>query len=454
MKILDNKDMLFRKIPFVIFAILIILMPFQAFFITWKSHLLGLSSLGITFISSWKEFLVLVLSFLLFLKLISEKKFPFRITLLDKIILSFIFINLIYFFLFDNSLAAKVAALRYNTEFFILYFLVKSFNFDKNDLLKLIKYFLASGVLVVLFGLLQIFILSPKFLQFFGYSSGLAEYSRTGVLPTYELLNPAIEGIYRIQSFLPGALQFSSYLLLLIALILGFFLFSKKNRGLFGLYMFFSLIALVFTFTRSAWIGFLVALIVVLFVLIKKKRYLFLSFLSLGGLGYVFFKNFSDNLKFQAIFLHGMIRDNKLFGSTLDHLEAMKDGLFLILSQSLGWGLGVSGPASKFSDKIFIPENWYLQVGTELGILGVLLFMMILFILGWHFLNIYKQSKDVFYKYISLGLLACLVALSVSSLFLHTFSDTATVYPFWIFTGLLLAQASDFDIIKIKTKEK
>jgi O-antigen ligase len=388
------------------------------------------------------------------LKLIKEKKFPFKVIFLDKLILLFVALVLIYFFLLENSLAAKVAGLRYNTEFFILYFLVKSFNFDKNDFLKLIKYFLASGVLVVLFGLLQIFILSPKFLQFFGYSSGLAEYLRTGVLPTYELLNPAVEGIYRIQSFLPGALQFSSYLLLLTALILGFFLFSKRDRGFLGLYMFFSLVALVFTFTRSAWIGFSAALLVVLFVLIKKKRYLFLSILSLGGLGYVFFKTFSDNLKFQAIFLHGMIRDNKLFGSTFDHLEAMKDGLFLILSQPMGWGLGVSGPASKFSDKVFIPENWYLQIGTELGILGVLFFVMILSVLGWSLLNIYRKAKDDFYKYISFGLFACLIALSISSLFLHTFSDTATVYPFWIFAGLLLAQASDFDIIQTKIKEK
>lgn len=448
MKNIDRNKFLFKELPFWLIFSLVVLIPFQAFFITYLRSILNLSDFGVFLISAWKEYVLICLISLALAKFLKEKKLSFSLILADKIILGFFVLGILYFIFFGGDLAQKIAGLRYDTELFLFYFMARLFVFDKKKLSLITRSFIISGLAILTFGLLQIFLLPPSFLEFFGYSSGLAGYNQTGVLPTYELLNPALPGIYRVQSFLPGALQFSSYLLLLFFLVFGLFVYSKKMKKYLSIMLVFLFIALVFTFTRSAWIGLSVAMLVSLFIIIRNKYYVVVSSFVVALVGYFSFRELSNNLKFQAIFLHGMVRDNELFGSTLGHLNSMKESFVLLLSNPLGLGLGVSGPASRYAEDALIPESWYLQIGSELGILGLIIFLAILIVVAKYLFDIFKKSKDLLYKSLGLGLLGALMAISVSSLFLHTWADTATVYPFWILFGLLVSQVDNSDIMK------
>ena len=58
--------------------------------------------------------------------------------------------------------------------------------------------------------------------------------------------------------------------------------------------------------------------------------------------------------------------------STQGHYERSYDGIMYTLKKPLGHGIGNAGPAStRFQeDRIgWLPENWYLQISLELGIL-------------------------------------------------------------------------------------
>lgn len=448
MKRIDKNKFLFKELPFWLIIFLVVLIPFQAFLITWAREVLNLSGQGVFFISLWKEYILIILILLVFIGIFKSRKLPFRIILLDKIIFTFFALGFLYFLIFDGALVQGIAGLRYDMELFIFYFVSRSLVFDRQRIKQLVKCFLFSSFIVLLFGLLQVFILPPSSLEVFGYSSGLTEYGQIGILSTYRILNPTLAGIYRIQSFLPGALQFSSYLLFLFFILLGFFIYGKKNRVYLGPILFLSFLGLIFTFTRSAWIGLVVGFSMILYLCVKSKKAILFSFFSLLVTGYFFVRSMLDNEKFQAIVFHGTIRKEGLFGSTPEHLEAVKEGMVLILSNPFGLGLGVSGPASKYSENIIIPENWYLQIGTELGVLGLVIFVAILVVGGKYLFDILKKSEDSFYKSLGLGLLGALVAISVSSLFLHTWADTATVYPFWILFGLLVSQVDNSDIMK------
>jgi len=73
----------------------------------------------------------------------------------------------------------------------------------------------------------------------------------------------------------------------------------------------------------------------------------------------------------------------------------------------------------------FLPENWYLQIGVELGIMGFALFILIIFFV----IRMLRQSKD--YS-LGEGVLLGFVGISIAALFLHAWEDSAVAYTLWV----------------------
>jgi len=430
----------FRKLAFWLFIFFVALLPFQAFLLTWIRHQLNLSSGQFFIMSLWKEFLLGIILFIAGLKISIDKKRPvFKILTLDKVILSFGVLFLIYFVFFGGSLAQKIAGLRYDLEFFLIYFLARFFNFDNKQLKSFFKIFLLSSVPVVTFGLLQI-VLSPSFLISFGYSPTLSEYMKTGIIPTYDAINPSLPNLYRVQSTFPGALQFSSYLLVVASFGISTFLIKKDKYKFYALVLFvLSLVAISVTYTRSAWLGILAAIFVVLLVYVRRKMYVILPSLLFILAGSFFIFSFFNFKPIQTLLLHGEIRDNTVVGSTESHQNALSESIGLIKNNPLGRGIGAAGPASKLSEEVIISESSYLQIVLEVGILGLVLFILVVSALFKYLYTIFKKAKDSINKSLSLGLIGALLGISVSSLFLHTWADTATAYLFWFFVGLVVS---------------
>ena len=86
-----------------------------------------------------------------------------------------------------------------------------------------------------------------------------------------------------------------------------------------------------------------------------------------------------------------------------------------------------------------LPENWYLQIGVELGILGFILYVLLIVLLLKR-LAVSGERLAGSPAASHYALIAFLVFLGVSigALFLHAWEDTAVAYTLWILIAGIL----------------
>jgi O-antigen ligase len=189
---------------------------------------------------------------------------------------------------------------------------------------------------------------------------------------------------------------------------------------------------IVVSYSRSAWLGAAIGLLVILLALVKSKRVLLAiviglvvigtsaAFVSIGSLKHsdlsYYLLHESDNPQFSS-------------NSTTQHGTASSQALSTLKQHPWGFGLGSSGPASFHGGVANIPENYYLQVALETGIIGLLAFLGIIVLIGWRLFKDRQQSL------IALALFGALVGLSIENLFLHGWADSSTAFVFWILAG-------------------
>ena len=76
-------------------------------------------------------------------------------------------------------------------------------------------------------------------------------------------------------------------------------------------------------------------------------------------------------------------------------------------------------------------ENYYLQIGTEVGIFGLGLFLAILFVVAR---RLYWLRSNP----LALALLASFVGLAVTNLLVHIWSNEAVAYTWWGLAALTI----------------
>ena len=133
----------------------------------------------------------------------------------------------------------------------------------------------------------------------------------------------------------------------------------------------------------------------------------------------------------------------------------------------IGYGLGIAGPASQIGNSIesagnwqiatstvrtvhrFLPENWYVQILLEQGIIGFALFMSLIIVIGLRLIQLVKRQGD----FLSVGITSAYFALCFMALFTHAFEEASTSYIIFLLIGIVLAPS----IVKeqsYKTKKK
>lgn len=142
-------------------------------------------------------------------------------------------------------------------------------------------------------------------------------------------------------------------------------------------------------------------------------------------------------------------------GAILNRLENLGKSIEMFFYNPIGYGLGIAWPASQIGNSIesagswqiatsttrsvhkFLPENWYVQILLEQGIVGFFLFISILAIIGVQLWKKVKKQKD----FMSIGLFSAFCALCFMANFTHAFEESATVYPLFLFIGIYLADS-------------
>lgn len=142
-------------------------------------------------------------------------------------------------------------------------------------------------------------------------------------------------------------------------------------------------------------------------------------------------------------------------GAMVNRLENLSKSLEMFFYNPIGYGLGIAGPASQIGNSIesagnwqiatsttqtvhrFLPENWYVQILLEQGIIGFFIFMALLFLIGYRLLERLKKHRD----FITVGVTTAYFALCFMSLFTHGFEEAATSYMLFLFIGILLSES-------------
>jgi hypothetical protein len=418
-----------HKLSWVV-AVTLLLLPFHAFITVWLSSLFG----HYTLLRLWKEFLLLaVLAGALYIlwsdRALLRKLFSSRLT---QLIIAYSLLLLLLAFLpwSRDEVSAKAMwyGLLLDLRFLVFFLAVTAIASKSNWLTRRWKQLVfAPAVLVAAFAVLQYLVLPYDFLKHFGYGPST-------ILP-YEAIGRTTEHL-RVFSTLRGPNPLGAYLIIPICTLTVMFFrerTQKLNKSFIAAGF---LLALIFSFSRSAWIGAALGVIVVAWLSLKNpraKKITILTLLGLAILGTFATVALRNNTDFQAIFLHTDHSSKVVTSSSERHGAAAGQALNDMTRDPFGEGVGSAGPQSVYNHKPpRIAENYFLQIGQEAGIVGMILFIAICVSVGW---KLFGRRADP----LALALSASFIGITFVNLLSHAWTDDTLAYIWWGLAAVVLA---------------
>ncbi len=407
-----------------------LLMPFHALLTVWGASLFG----HYTALRLWKEaLLVLCVVGVLYLLLTDHKIRSHTLSRrLVWLILAYILLNVVWGLLALNQHDVSAKALGYglivNLRFLVFFLVTWTVALRLTRLRthwRWLVLWAAGGV--VIFGLLQIFLLPHDFLRHFGYGDS--------TIPALETINHN-QHYARIMSTLRGANPLGAYMLIPISLLTVMMLREGRNWRK-AVFLAASAVVLFFSFSRSAWIGAVLSVATLLLIspLSRGSRRIALAVVAtllLSAVGLTLAFRHSPN--FENFVLHTQTNSAIKTTSNGGHATAFRLGLTDLRHHPLGNGPGTAGPASNYNQPHAprIAENYFIQVGQETGWLGLLLFLLINAGVG---LLLFMRRADP----LALSLFASLIGLTFINLLSHAWADDTLAYVWWGLAGVAMA---------------
>lgn len=426
-KLLEWLDNIYIGILLVIFGGIVLHAPISV----------GLTSLSPNFdllIKSWKEILMLVAGVILLVILYKTKQFK---VLRDPIIiaiaayatlhlglLAYNFVN------FNISAAGLAIDLRYVLYFSLVYIAMRLYPGYRNIFIKI---GIIGALVVLVFAVLQVTILPDDVLKYIGYNSN--------TISSYLTVDQNSDFI-RINSTLRGPNPLGAYAGIVLALIAAAFVREKvkkdnKHQIIAAILSVGGLVALWFSYSRSALIAALVAVAIVAFIGFYKyltPKSIAIGFviilLSCGGLFLM-----RDNSFISNVLLHDNPNDNNSINSNEGHASSIQDGMKQMVNQPLGAGIGSTGSASLLGNQPEIIENQYLFIAHEAGWLGLGLFSFIFIVI---MNRLWKLRSD----WLALGVFASGIGLLLIGLLLPVWADDTVAVIWWGLAAIIVGSRS------------
>lgn len=313
------------------------------------------------------------------------------------------------------------------------------------------------GAVVAAYGLLTL-VLPLQFFLSLGYSAAHSLYDPAGPIAAFQLI--AESTVHRVQSTMSGPNQLGLWLLLPLAAVLAQGKVQWRSRWAVVV-----LVVLVLcvgaTFSRTSWIATCMLIATVVWMqasMVWRRRLLLWGVPTLCILALV-----GALLSPKVIFR---------LSSTRGHFEKPIEGLMHMVQVPWGMGLGSAGPASNrlkepcvflrpqddpswakatpelcvflgktqvqpsdhACDCPLLTENWFVQIGVELGWLGMGLWLAMTLRVAERLWNASRRGIGS----LPLMLLAAWIALGVASLLLHAWEDAALAYTVYILLAMAL----------------
>jgi len=424
---------LLKIIAIVCIAILVVV-PFHALLTVWLADNFG----HYTAWRLWKEFLLLAASLLAIgvLLLDGELRRSFARAWILRCIGVYaavvIACGLIAYARHTVSRSALLDGIILDLRF-LLFFTVTWVLTKKNSVLYMNwrKLLIGPALVVIVFGLMQRFLLPIDFLRHFGYGPA--------TIDPYETVDQK-QAYVRLQSTLRGANPLGAYLVVVLTAIATVVtrVKSRLHKLLWVVIGLLSLTVLFFTYSRSSLLGAIVSVGILVVLGLRHRPHLWrlsalvvIAALVVVGGSFALLK---DNDRFQNTFFHTDEHSRSSESSNTGHWQAVKQGAQDIVHHPLGSGTGTAGPASVHNaGKVRIAENYFVQIGQETGVLGLVLFVAITVLTG---VALMRRERDSLARI----LLASLVGISLIGLFTHVWTDDTLAYIWWGFAGVAIAR--------------
>ncbi len=308
------------------------------------------------------------------------------------------------------------------TEYFIIYFLTTQVVQTKQQIKNLIIAFLITSVIVNIHGI-----------------SLIGKVPR--VYAPFDV--PGAEAALTGGEVGAGeANTYGGYLIIVISLLLSLFCYSEIPTTNF-LYLFliiFSLIPLAYTKSRSSYFGFVPMVLTIIFLTERKKTLILSGLLLLFVLSPIVFPQATDVVveriketfagpawsEEEAVILGFKVREL----SALARVKSWKKAIFEFIPKRPILGFGVTGVG-------LVDTQIPLIIG-ETGLLGLVVFLWLIFSVFKNSLNTFKTIQDRLAKSLSLCVISSLVGLLFHSVAANTFIIIRIMEPFWFLCGLTL----------------
>jgi hypothetical protein len=387
-------------------------------------------------IKSWKEILMLVAGLIALFLLYKTKQFkilrdPIVIliavyALLHLALLAFKFTGL------TSSLAGLAIDLRYVLFFGLVYIAVSMYPTYRNAF---IKVGIVGALIVLIFALLQVFVLPADILKHIGYSiNTISPYLTVDQNPNF----------IRINSTLRGPNPLGAYAGMVLALTLAAIAKQKVAKGkrllvLVTIMLIGGTVTLLASYSRSALLG-TIAAIALIFVIAIIPR-VSSNVRLWGGVTVVVFMIvlgifIANNTNFASnVLLHVNPNDSNSVNSDDGHVSSLKASLSLLVQQPFGEGVGSTGSASLYTKQPLVIENQYLFTAHEVGWLGLAMFLSI-------FVTLIVRLCGLRSDWLALGVLASGVCLAIIGLLLPVWVDDTVAIIWWGLAAIALGYSS------------
>lgn len=267
---------------------------------------------------------------------------------------------------------------------------------------------------------------------------------------TYEKYGHLNIGNMQMTGLIPGPGPMGAFLVLVIPLIFVYFINVKNS--FFKTYLFLILIIslgyALATFTRSVYLGIIfdIILIIGILSLIKRlRKFIPFILIILTVLTIFAFKDAND---FYIYKLDAMFTEDKYSSINLQaRLFYWEEALSLVKQNKL-LGIGPSTWALKSNVSGYTPHNGYLQVLVEIGFIGFIIFVWVIFlgiIKNISNIRYFRTKKDIEFYIIFLGILASIMAYLVTQFFSSSMLNIRIMTVFW---SLLAVNFRTYELIR------
>ena len=430
-----QKNGLAGKLVGVLAACLVVvlaLLPFHAFISTWGGTAIG----PLLVWKSWKEILLaamipVVVWVCLLRPSIARAVWSRWYT---KLIALYVALTVLLAFASQASADAVVAGVLMNLRFlfvFVVAQVVLASGLPWVETLKkrLLAWIVATGALLGIIALLQVTVLPKDFLAHFGYNKD------TTISP-YLLVDENPNAL-RAFATMRGPNALAAYLLLPLAVAL--LVWWHKRTQWWALGSAALMVAALFaTQSRSGWLGAVAMAAVLAFAVLPRetlRRWLKYGTIPAGIVVAVLVWLATTVPVIRLAVFHSGGNDpteSLTEGSSDKHWQATLDGIAAIAREPFGTGVGSAGPASFYNinNGAVIPEDYFVQIGQETGLLGLVLFVAFSWGIGR---ELWRSRHQGIWPQ---ALLASFIGINVINIFLHGWADDPTAITWWALAGL------------------